>query len=59
MAYLNMRTQYGVETVDELSRKDFHSYKAYREELKRLVGEYRMAAMNVYVSQRCCRDWKQ
>ena len=59
MVYFNMRTQYGVETVDELSRKDFNTYKAYRAEVKRLVAEYHMAGMNVYTSQRCCKDWKQ
>ena len=59
MVYLNMRTQYGVETVDELSRKDFSTNREYRAELKRLISEYRLAVMDVYVSQRCCRDWKQ
>ena len=59
MVYLNMRSQYGVETVDELNRKDFNTYKAYRAEVKRLVAEYRMSGMNVYTSQRCCKDWKR
>jgi len=58
MVYLNMRTQYGVETVDELNRKDFFTYREYRAELNRLISEYRLAGMDVYASQRCCRDWR-
>lgn len=55
--YINMRSQYGVETVDELNSTDFESYKAFRVELRRLIGEYRLAGMDVYSSQRACKDW--
>lgn len=46
--YLNFRGSYGVETVDQLSRSDFPSYKDFRKELTRLIQEYRLAGMNVY-----------
>jgi hypothetical protein len=58
MVYLNMKTVYGVETVDELNRKDFASFREFREEARRLVKEYQIAGMNVYRSQRCTKEWK-
>ena len=57
--YLNMKTQYGVETVDQLTSVDFNSYKEFRIELRRLVSEYRLAGMNVYTSQRCAGNWHE
>lgn len=55
--YFNIKTSYGVETVDELSSEEFASPKDYREERKRLVKEYRLAGMAVYTSSRCTKDW--
>jgi hypothetical protein len=54
-----MKTQYGVETVDQLDRKDFKSFREFREEARRLVKEYHIAGMNVYRSQRCTKQWKE
>ena len=56
--YLNMRSNYGVETVDELSRSDFETTKQFYVELRRLISEYRLAGMPVYSSIRCTKDWK-
>lgn len=56
--YLNMVSSHGRETVDELSRGDFDTYKDFRKELQRLIGEYRLCGMNVYRSSRCCGNWK-
>lgn len=53
--YLNIKTQYGVETVDQLDRKDFESGKSFKVELKRLVNEYAIGGVQVYVSQRCVK----
>lgn len=53
--YLNRKTQYGVETVDQLDRKDFESGKAFKAELRRLTNEYSIAGVQVYVSQRCAK----
>jgi len=58
MKYLNLKTIYGIETVDELNKNDFPNYKEYKTELKRLLNEYRIAGINVYISQRCTKDWK-
>ena len=58
IAYFNMKSNYGVETVDELNSKDFNTYKEFREELIRLRKEYRFAGMDVYTSQRCTNEWK-
>lgn len=55
--YFNMKTVYGTETVDELSREDFKSLKEFSQELKRLRGEYHLAGMQVYTSSRACKDW--
>ena len=58
MKYFNIRTNYGVETVDEINRSDFKTYSEYKNELRRLLKEYRLAGMNVYLSQRCTNEWK-
>jgi len=57
MKYFNIKTNQGVETVDELSLSDFNTYKEFKTELKRLVNEYRMCGMAVYISQRSTNDW--
>jgi hypothetical protein len=58
MRYLNYKSSYGVETVDCLDYKDFIYYKDFRKELIRLLNEYRLAGMDVYISQRSTKDWK-
>ena len=57
MKYFNIKTQYGVETVDQIDQKDFIWYKDYRQELRRLLNEYHLAGMNVYISSRACKDF--
>lgn len=57
MKYFNIKTSYGVETIDQLDRKDFETYKDYIAELRRLKNEYRLAGMNVYLSQRATNEW--
>lgn len=57
--YINFKSSYGVETVDELSLADFDNYKAFRKELSRLVSEYRMSGMDVYTSQRADKTWNK
>jgi len=58
MKFLNLKTSYGVETVDQLDPNDFENFKAFRLELNRLVSEYHLAGMPVYVSSRCDKTWK-
>ena len=59
MRYLNFKSVYGVETIDELNPKDFITFKEFRIELRRLISEYNLAGMNVYSSQRCSKDWNK
>ena len=57
--YLNLKTNYGVETIDELNSNDFETLKAFRLELKRLVSENHSAGLLVYVSQKADKSWKK
>jgi hypothetical protein len=57
MTYFNIKTIYGVETLDQLNRKNFQTYSEYIIELKRLKNEYRLAGMDIYLSQRATKEW--
>ena len=57
--YLNMRGNYGVETVDQISREDWPTYKEFRKELSSMLTNYHLCGMPVYTSQRCTNDWKR
>ena len=50
--YLNLKTNYGIETIDQLDSNDFNNLKDFKAELKRLINEYHISGMNVYSSQR-------
>ena len=56
--YFNIKGNYGTETIDEISQKDFQNYSEFRKECRRLANEYRLSGMNAYISQRCTKDWK-
>ena len=58
MKYINLKTSQGIETVDQLSEKDFPTYKEFLKEFRRLLSEYRLAGMAVYYSNRCAKDWR-
>lgn len=58
IVYFNFRGAQGLETVDELSREDFPSRKAFRDECERIEWEYRLAGMHVYTSSRPCANWQ-
>lgn len=60
MQYLNMRTSQGVETIDELDRKDFATFREFRKEGARLLNEYQLAfhGAQMYWSSRPCKNWK-
>ena len=57
MIYLNMRTKQGIETVDQIDRKDFATFKEYKRELKSMIDNYQLCNMQVYKSQRACKEW--
>lgn len=50
--YINFKGSQGVETVDQLDSKDFKTMKEFKAELNRLITEYRLSGMAVYISQR-------
>lgn len=56
--YFNVKTVYGVETVDEIDSKDFDTIRDYKKECVRLLNEYRLSKMDVYLSSRCTNEWK-
>jgi hypothetical protein len=58
MKYINLKSSQGIETVDQLSEKDFSSYKDFLKEFRRLLSEYRLAGMPVYSSNRCTKEWR-
>lgn len=57
--YLNMKTSYGIETVDEFSREQNQSPKEFRAYVSKMVQEYHLAGMPVYRSSRCTKEWKE
>ena len=57
--YFNMKSQYGVETVDSYDSSEFKSMSEFYTEVKRCLIETRKAGMNVYRSSRCTKDWKE
>ena len=57
MIYLNTITQQGKETIDQIDRKDFATFKDFKKELNNRIFNYAMAGMLVYTSQRACKEW--
>lgn len=58
--YLNIKTNQGVETIDEINSKDFKTFKGFRIEKNKLIKEYKIASPyynSIYYSQRCSKDW--
>ena len=58
--YLNIRTQYGVETVDQFTQGENapQNYREFRKYVNEMARNYREAGMHVYQSQRATKDWK-
>lgn len=59
--YLNMRTVYGVETVDQFTQGEDapQEPKEFRKYVNEMVRNYIEGGMHVYKSQRAARDWKK
>lgn len=57
--YFNYKSVYGIETIDEINQEDFKTYKDFKIELRRLINEYCLCGMNVYVSQRPTKEWRE
>lgn len=59
--YINWKGPQGRETIDEVRREHFRqmSWREFRAECRRLIGEYAMCGMGgAYLSSRCCANWK-
>lgn len=56
--YFNVKTNYGIETIDEINKNDFKSTIEYINEKNRLIKEYHLSGINVYLSSRSTKDWK-
>lgn len=56
--YLNTRTDYGVETLDELDSADFNGSREFSKELHRLREEYTMSGSPCWVSRRATKEWR-
>ena len=50
--YLNIKTQYGVETWETVNRNDFNTYKEFINEIKNIKDNYLLMGYNLYTSQR-------
>jgi hypothetical protein len=52
MRYINIKTSYGVETIDQ--------FETYKEALK-MVKEYNLSDPYnyYYISQRCTKEWRE
>lgn len=57
--YLNLKSVYGVETVDEFQREPGQSPKLFNRYVNKMKEEYQIAGMNVYKSKRCTKIWNQ
>ena len=57
--YINMISNYGTETIDELDSNNFEYRHEFRAELKRLLAEYRMSGHNAWISSRACKEWTE
>ncbi len=56
--YINMRSKYGIETIDEVNSIEFPDKKEFRKEVRSMIVNYGQCGMPVYTSQRCTKDWK-
>jgi hypothetical protein len=57
MIYLNIKTKQGTETIDQIDRKDFATFKDFKKELNNRIFNYAMAGILVYKSQKKCKYW--
>lgn len=56
--FLNMKTNFGTETVDEFTQEEGQTIKKFRLYVNQMVKEYHLTGQHVYKSSRCTNDWK-
>lgn len=54
--YINMRSNYGIETVDQFEQEENQTLREFRKYVNEMVKEYRLSGMNVYKSQRKAKE---
>lgn len=62
MAYLNIRLNGEVETIDQISKADFPDTKAYRAEKRSMMDNYRLVYRGIgdpYWSTRSTREYRE
>lgn len=55
--YLNMKTQQGVETIDQFTKEETQTPRQFREYVRKMIKEYIIAGMGVYESRKCTKEW--
>jgi len=53
--FLNWKSGYGTETVDQFTQEPGQTLKEFREYVNKMIKEYHLAGMSVYTSQRECK----
>jgi len=58
--YLNIKTSQGIETVDQFTRGENSPNDSleFRKYVRKMVAEYHLSGMPVYISGRSTKDWK-
>ena len=56
--YINVRTNYGIETVSEFNSEDHTGKRPFYKYVRDMVKEYNMTMPGHYISQRCTNDWR-
>lgn len=50
--YINIKTEFGIETWDSVELSDYNTLKEFRKEVKNIIQNYHLMGYNVYASQR-------
>lgn len=56
--YINIKTAEGVETIDEVRREDFKTFRDFKAELRNVREGWSQAGAPCYTSRRCTREWR-
>ena len=56
--YLNMKSVYGIETVDEFTQTKDQRRTEFLKYVNDMIENYRDSGMNVYKSNRSTKEWK-
>ena len=50
--YINIKTSFGVETWETISKEDYKTHIEFKRELRSIKENYYLMGYNVYISQR-------